>query len=59
MEQKFSGEKYEEVKKPDCEVIVFSEGLHADKRIYWEKIKSFWLKSPVIEYQDVNIEKGN
>ncbi len=46
------------VEKLDCEVIVFSEGLHADKRVYWEKLKSLWLKTPVIEYQDVNIEKS-
>lgn len=46
------------VEKLDCEVIVFSEGLHADKRIYWEKLKSLWLKTPIIEYQDVNIEKS-
>lgn len=46
------------VEKLDCEVIVFSEGLHADKKIYWEKLKSLWLKTPVIEYQDVNIEKS-
>jgi len=52
-------ERYQQfVEKLDCEVIVFSEGLHADKRIYWEKLKSLWLKSPVIEYQDVNIEKS-
>ena len=46
------------VEKLDCEVVVFSEGLHADKRIYWEKLKSLWLKVPKIEYQDVNIEKS-
>ena len=46
------------VEKLDCEVVVFSEGLHADKKIYWEKLKSLWLKAPKIEYQDVNIEKG-
>lgn len=52
-------ERYQKfVEKLDCEVIIFSEGLHADKRIYWEKLKSLWLKSPKIEYQDVNIEKG-
>lgn len=51
-------ERYQRfVEKLDCEVIVFSEGLHADKKVYWEKLKSLWLKSPVIEYQDVNIEK--
>lgn len=52
-------ERYQHfVEKLDCEVIVFSEGLHADKRIYWEKLKSLWLKAPKIEYQDVNIEKS-
>lgn len=52
-------ERYQHfVEKLDCEVIVFSEGLHADKRVYWEKLKSLWLKSPKIEYQDVNIEKN-
>ena len=52
-------ERYQHfVEKLDCEVIVFSEGLHADRKIYWEKLKSLWLKAPKIEYQDVNIEKG-
>jgi pimeloyl-ACP methyl ester carboxylesterase len=46
------------VEKLDCEVIVFSEGLHADKKIYWEKLKSLWLKHPEIEYQEVSIEKS-
>jgi len=46
------------VEKLDCEVVVFSEGLHADKSIYWEKLKTLWLKNPKIEFQDVNIEKG-
>jgi len=46
------------VEKLDCEVIIFSEGLHADKRIYWEKLKSLWLKSPEIDYQDFRIEKS-
>jgi pimeloyl-ACP methyl ester carboxylesterase len=52
-------ERYQHfVEKLDCEVTVFSEGLHADKKIYWEKLKTLWLKSPKIEYQDVNIEKS-
>jgi len=52
-------ERYQHfVEKLDCEVVVFSEGLHADKRIYWEKLKSLWLKTPKIEFQDVNIEKS-
>ena len=46
------------VEKLDCKVVVFSEGLHADKRIYWEKLKALWLKNPKIEYQEVAIEKG-
>jgi pimeloyl-ACP methyl ester carboxylesterase len=46
------------VEKLDCEVVIFSEGLHADKRIYWEKLKTLWLKSPKIKYQDIAIEKG-
>jgi pimeloyl-ACP methyl ester carboxylesterase len=46
------------VEKLDCKVIVFSEGLHADKKIYWEKLKSLWLKSPVVKYQEVSIEKS-
>lgn len=51
-------ERYQkQVEKLDCEVIVFSEGLHADKRIYWEKLKTLWLKSPIIKFQDVSIEK--
>jgi pimeloyl-ACP methyl ester carboxylesterase len=52
-------ERYQRfVEKLDCEVVVFSEGLHADKKIYWEKLKTLWLKTPKIEYQDVNIEKS-
>jgi pimeloyl-ACP methyl ester carboxylesterase len=52
-------ERYQHfVEKLDCEVVVFSEGLHADKRIYWEKLKTLWLKSPKIKYQDINIEKS-
>ncbi|KKR42185.1 hypothetical protein A2434_00070 [Candidatus Woesebacteria bacterium RIFOXYC1_FULL_41_14] len=52
-------ERYQRfVEKLDCEVIVFSEGLHADKKIYWEKLKTLWLKAPEIEYQNVNIEKS-
>lgn len=52
-------ERYQDfVEKLDCEVVIFSEGLHADKSIYWEKLKSLWLKSPKIKYQDVAIEKG-
>lgn len=52
-------ERYQHfVEKLDCEVVVFSEGLHADKRIYWEKLKTLWLKTPIIDYQDVNIEKS-
>jgi pimeloyl-ACP methyl ester carboxylesterase len=47
------------VEKLDCQVIIFSEGLHADKRIYWEKLKSLWLKSPKIEYQEMDIEKSS
>ena len=48
-------ERYQHfVEKLDCEVVVFSEGLHADKRIYWEKLKSLWLKTPKIEFQDVS-----
>lgn len=46
------------VESLDCRIIVFSEGLHADKKIYWEKLKSLWLKHPEIEYQKVSIEKG-
>ena len=46
------------VEKLDCEVVVFSEGLHADKRIYWEKLKTLWLKTPKIEFQDVSIQKS-
>lgn len=54
-----SWKRYQDfVEKLDCEVIVFSEGLHADKNIYWEKLKTLWLKSPKIEYQDISIEKG-
>ncbi|EKE13025.1 MAG: alpha/beta hydrolase fold protein [uncultured bacterium] len=52
-------ERYQRfVEKLDCEVVVFSEGLHADKRIYWEKLKTLWLKTPKIEFQDVSIEKS-
>lgn len=52
-------ERYQRfVEKLDVEVVVFSEGLHADKRIYWQKLKTLWLKTPKIEYQDVNIEKS-
>lgn len=39
------------------ELIVFSKGLHAEKRIYWEKLKSLWLKSPKIDYQNIKVEK--
>ena len=45
------------IEKQDCEVVVFSEGLHADKKIYWEKLKSLWLKSPKIDFQQVRVEK--